>query len=136
MKTVDLSGLSGGYENICQQMLKNGIDYLTAKGLIGAYSGIAYKEYEGVVGIAIPNTPEAEALDKAIMAGIDGATGAMHQCVVGHLKFIAKKGVDGWLAEFHDEPNRYFEWDGTEKSCPETEISRRMKSIDSQKESK
>ncbi len=126
VKTIDISGMGGGYENECQRMLWNGINYLEANPDIKPNLQKAYSTYQGIYGICTSETEAARRLDKAVMNGIDDATGAMHQCVVGHLLFIAKNGVNKWLDEFKDKPECYYVWDGTAKSCPSTELSRKM----------
>ena len=58
---------------------------------------------------------------------VGGMTGAMHQCVIIHLVLIRKDGYDAWLAGIEArEPGRIYTWDGTEESCPVTELSLRM----------
>lgn len=122
IKTVDLSGMGGGYENECQKMLAAGEQWIKDNG--EAKSKLSAKSYDGIYGILEPNSPETEDLSKSIVAVADDCTGAMHQCVMGHLMFIAKEGKDKWFELFKDQPERLFDWDGTATSCPQTEISR------------
>lgn len=115
MKTIDMSGFGGGYEHVCQQMLKNGLDYLESKGKPDA----TLHGYKNVYGIVDLKGPDSKAFEDAVMKGIKDATGAMHQCVMGHLFYIAKHGHDGWIKELEKgQPERIFEWDGTVESCP------------------
>ena len=94
IKTFDLTGFGGGYESTCQRMVWNGVRFLVANKMELAP---VYKEYQNVYGLAISEGQDAEDLDKAIMAGIKGATGAMHQCAVGHIRHIAKNGYAKWF---------------------------------------
>lgn len=85
-----------------------------------------YKSLQGVFGVCFAETEEAKSLDDAMMDDQKlkecGVTGAMHQCVVGHLIYISRFGYDSWLEEIgqHREPEECFEFDGTEASCPPT----------------
>lgn len=114
MKTVDISGMGGGYENVCQRMLKNGREFLKKHGELKA----SLHGYANIYGVCDVKGEDAEALEKAVMEGIEDCTGAMHQAVMGHLFFIAKSGEEKWLGEFKDTPERIYEWDGTPASCP------------------
>lgn len=110
MKTIDISGMGGGYEATCQKMLWNGIRYLEGGG---AKDDIRISSFKNVVGVAICESDAAKALEKAMMEGVDDCTGAMHQCVIGHLLFIAKNGRDAWQAAFNGQPDRFYEIDQT-----------------------
>lgn len=110
-KTVDISGFGGGYEKVCQVALWTGIKYLAKcdkpedlfKGTV---------EFQNITGIAI--TPEsAKELEDLWRSNpaLDGWTGAQHQAVVGHLRFIAKEGYLAWIKKFEKEPNRVYEID-------------------------
>ena len=115
MKTVDISGFGGGYEDVCQQMLRNGIEWLKAHP---DFKGVM-KTFKNVTGLAIPENDDAKALEAAMMAGISDATGAMHHAVSSHLYYIAKHGYEGWIKMAEEKiPDRIYEWDGTPKSCP------------------
>lgn len=116
LRTVDLSGMGGGYENACQEMLAAGEKWLSENGEKKAK--VTAKTYEGVYGILEPASPEAEELSHAITDAVSDCTGAMHQCVMSHLMYIGQHGKDKWFELFKDQPGRFFEWDGTEKTCP------------------
>ena len=102
MKTADISGFGGGYEATCQQMLLNGLAFLKEHPDVE----LAYKVYQNIYGIASPQTSAAFEMDKAITSGIEDATGAMHQAVVGHLLYIHGHGYESWLAA-HDPKDIY-----------------------------
>lgn len=115
VKTVDMTGFgkSSGYEAVCQKALWAGIQYLTK---VDRPDKILDKtvEFTNIYGIC--ETPESAKELEAIWSKMDkevfqGWTGAQHQAVVGHLRFIAKNGLQGWLDEFKNEPNRIFEFD-------------------------
>lgn len=92
IKTFDLTGFGGGYEATTQKMLWNGVRFVQGKNLQPVYL-----ESKNLIGVAIAEGNEAEDLDKAIMEGIDDATGAMHQCAVGHIRYINKNGYAKWF---------------------------------------
>jgi len=94
MPTRDISGFGGSYEEGCQKMLKNGLRFLNGRKIFD-WSG--YKQLKNVTGLCIAENKDAEALDKAIMEGIEDASGAMHHAVVNHLAYIWKHGLKKWL---------------------------------------
>jgi hypothetical protein len=108
MKTVDISGMGGGYELCCQTMLLRGIAFLAQNPdftFDKAYSG-----FKGVYGLCMSKNENAKTLDEVITKGTD-CTGAMHQAVIGHLSYIHKNGYEKWLSNFEDEPDRIYEID-------------------------
>lgn len=94
MKTRDISGFGGGYEALCQKMLKNGLKFLKQKE---SFDWQGYGQTKNVFGICIAETKDAKMLDKAIMKGIEDATGAMHHAVVNNLHYIWRFGLKKWL---------------------------------------
>ena len=120
VKTIDISGfdshgdeLGYGYEAVCQRALWEGIQYLAKVDrpdkILDKSSG--FKNVYGII-----ETPESAKELEAIWSRLDkevfnGWTGAQHQAVVGHLMFISKNGVQKWLDEFKDQPDRIFEID-------------------------
>jgi len=122
MKTVDVSGMGGSYENACQMMLWRGVEYLenqTPEWL----SELKLKEYKDIHGIITAKTAQAKALIDHIVKDVN-PSGAQVQCIIGHLCFIAGRGVAEWLGEF--EEARCYNWDGTVGGCPVTKLSKRM----------
>lgn len=121
VETIDMSGFeeppaAKGYERVCQQALWAGIKYLSKLDKPSEFvQGII--EYKNITGIAV--TPESWNELETIWSKMDkdmwhGWTGAQHQAVVGHLRFIAKNGVQKWLGEFKED--RKFEIDLEELS--------------------
>jgi len=99
-ETVDISGMSGGYEVACQRMLRAGINYLKDKPEFH----FDYEGFERVYGVCFTETPWGKDLDKVLMEAVNNdCTGAMHQCVIGHLNQIHKHGVEWWLKQFPTE---------------------------------
>lgn len=124
--TVDISGFGGTYEYCCQLMLEGGIAFLKEHP---DFTFEGYANFPQITGIM--QVPEsAKDFETALVSHPfvkeKGTTGAMHQCVVGHLFMIHTKGYDGWIAEFESDPDRKFEFDGSVESCPTTELSERM----------
>jgi hypothetical protein len=127
MKTVSISGFGGSYEWGCQIMLELGIEWLKKNP---DFDFSVYKSPRRVYGLVITEDQRAKELDKVLTSGHPklkefGVTGAMHQAVLGHLAYIHRHGRDAWIAELgkHREPQDFFEFDGTEASCPMPDLS-------------
>lgn len=75
MKTRDISGFGGGYEALCQKMLKNGLRFLKQRE---SFNWQGYGEIRNVFGICTAEGEDAKELDKAIMEGVEDVTSAMH----------------------------------------------------------
>jgi len=96
-ETVDISGMGGGYERACQLMIKAGMKFLKEKPEFH----FDYQGFKNVYGLCFSDTPWAKDLDKVLSDAVGGdLTGAMHQCVIGHLQYIHKHGHKKWLNEF------------------------------------
>lgn len=94
-ETVDISGMGGGYERCCQQMLQAGVAFLKERPDFN----FDYKSYKNIYGIAWSESEDAKALDAVLLKAADNdMTGAMHQCVVRHLAYIHSHGYEKWLA--------------------------------------
>lgn len=98
---ADISGFGKDtpYEDACQKMLQAGYDWLVDNGK----ADLKAKTLKGVYGVLEPNSPDAEALSKAVTGAVPDCTGAMHQAVMGHLFFINKNGVDKWKSELEKD---------------------------------
>ncbi len=113
METVSLSGMGGGYEEMCQRMLWRGVAHLAeVKPPVEMWAGAS--SLENVYGILVTEGDDLKGLEEAIIKKDDDVTGAMHQCVMGHLNYIHKNGTEGWIAELrkHREEEDFFEWSG------------------------
>jgi len=94
IKTWDITGFGGGYEATCQMMLWNAVKFISNND-----KEIKSKQSPQIYGIAINEGKDGEAFDKAMMEGIDDATGAMHHCATNHALYIQKNGYDKWFEE-------------------------------------
>jgi len=98
MKTLEISGFGGGYEQTCQTMLTRGLKWASEHD----FHGLEYRGYEGVYGYLMAKTDAAKDLDRAMLADRLDATGAMHQTVVNHLLFIFHESYAKWLEQGAD----------------------------------
>ena len=113
MRTCDLSGMGGAYEAMCQRMLARGVAYLAAvKPPTEMWNGA--KTFATVYGVMLTDGEALKALEAAVIRPGDDCTGAMHQCVMGHLRYIHAHGHDAWLAELakHREPGDFSDYAG------------------------
>lgn len=102
-ETVNISGFGSGYERACQLALRAGIKWLEAHPDFK----FNVKTYKGVYGIAELVTAGvkeyedlAKELDKVMMDAVDNdMTGAMHQAIISHLKYIHENSIKKWLNE-------------------------------------
>jgi len=95
MKTLEIGGFGGGYEQTCQTMLTRGLKWATEHDV----GGLKYQGYEGVFGLLMAKSKAARALDRAMLADHLDATGAIHQAVVDHLILILQGGYGKWLED-------------------------------------
>jgi len=111
--TADLSGFGGGYEAMCQTMLWRGVLHLAeVRPSLEMWKGA--KSYTNIYGLLFTEGVELKALEKSMLHPGDDATGAMHQCVMGHLRQIHEHGVDGWVALIRKRaPARLYETEVT-----------------------
>jgi hypothetical protein len=110
-ETFDLSGFGGGYEDMCQRMLWRGVGWLAeAEPPVEMWSQA--KSYAGVWGVVSTEGQNLKALEAAIIRPGDDVTGAMHQCVMGHLAFIHRNGIDAWREHMRQHRDGSFEWEG------------------------
>ena len=109
-ETYDLSGMGDGYEDACQRMLWRGVAFLDERRPpVEMWEGA--KEYQNVYGVMIVEGDDLKALETYIMRDIE-TTGAMHQCVMGHLRFIHQNGIDGWRAHMAQHRDDSVTWEG------------------------
>lgn len=129
VKTWEISGMPDGYEEGCQKMLWTGIKYLSridnaeeifkgmyepvmkAKKDTKLFGVIDVKAGETVELVGVLDTPEScRELESEMMKATPGCSGAMHQFVMGHLRYIAEHGLQGWhkeLKEARKDENPY-----------------------------
>ena len=93
----EISGLGGGYEEACQDMLEAGVIWLDENIDVWMTDKLEVKTYENIYGVLEPQSPGAKALSKHITNAVDDCTGAMHQAVMSRLLAIAKYGWDGYV---------------------------------------
>jgi hypothetical protein len=98
MKTIDISGMGGGYEACCQAMFIAGFKWLNEHP---DFTFEGYKAYKNVTGIMIPpKTQLAKELDDVLLkASLNDMTGAQHEGVISHLAYIKRHGYEGWLED-------------------------------------
>ena len=91
----EISGFGGDYEATCQQMLHNGVAFLAER----AGTNIKVLENPNVYGIVKLEGQDADALEDAVMHGIDDCTEAMHHNIMVRLAFINKNGWNKYCVE-------------------------------------
>lgn len=109
-QTVDISGFGGGYEAECQRMLWRGVAYLNeVNPPTDMWKGA--KEYRNIVGVMSIEGADLKALEDVVVPPGSDCTGAMHQAVMGHLRYIHAHGTDAWLTELRQhrrEPGAFY----------------------------
>lgn len=100
VKTFNLSGFDGNYEEVCQKMLWSGILYLDkmSKELPEGGKGIldGRTVLNNAYGLSVTPFAFEECKKEMLKSVNDDCTGAMLQCVTGHLQFIEKNGIKVW----------------------------------------
>lgn len=92
----EISGMGGGYEQVCRNMVIAGIEWADAKG----DADPQYKEYENIYGITTGENADAKELQSAMFKAADNdCTGAMMQAAMSHVMFVLKNGWDKYVAE-------------------------------------
>jgi hypothetical protein len=111
-QTIDISGMGGGYEDMCQRMLWRGVAHLAeSQPPVGMWEQAT--QYRGITGIMTTDGAHLKALEAAMIHPDDDVTGAMHQAVMNHLAWIHRHGVEGWLREAERrDPSRLRTWTG------------------------
>lgn len=95
INSFSFSGFGGSYEDTCQKMVWQGVKFLVENPDLVP----EFKTFRNVYGLAIPQNEAGKQLEIAIVKGHDDCTGAMFQCAVGHIQYIAENGYDKWYAE-------------------------------------
>ena len=98
-ETISVSGFGGDYERACQLMIQAGVKFLDENEFHFDYQTIS-----GVYGLCFSDAPWSKDLEKVLLEAVDGdCTGAMHQCVIGHLQKIKEHGYEWWVNHFPEE---------------------------------
>jgi hypothetical protein len=84
----ELTGMGGGYEMQCREMLLAGLDWLDAH----PDADPQFRGYKHIYGVLECDNADAKALSAAVCAGFDDITGAMHQCVCSAVVWIKHHG--------------------------------------------
>ena len=92
IKTFDITGFGGSYEATCQRMLWNAVRFV-----LSDHKEIKSKQSPQIYGIAINEGEDGKEFDKAMMEGIEDATGAMHHCATDHALYIKEHGYKSWF---------------------------------------
>jgi len=105
MKTVDISGMSGPYENACQTMLRRFLKWSEEK----TFDEVFPEVQRGKRGL----DPEIERTFRKMVEDI-GPSGAMWSFTLSHFFYIKEHGYQKWL-EVGEERGRTIDWseDGT-----------------------
>lgn len=121
MKTLDVSGFGGAYEDACQAMLTNGLKWLASNY---EPSRLKYGSYANVFGLLIAENDFSKEFDRAVCKDID-STGAMHEAVVEHIMQIVKCGYGEWLKQ-DTEARSYEREDPDREKAVKTLIEAKM----------
>lgn len=82
---AEISGFGGGYEQMCRDMLKAGLEWLDEQ----PESDPCFKGYKNIEGVKYQeNNDDAKELSKAVVAVTDDCTVAMHQAVIENIMWI------------------------------------------------
>ncbi len=115
MKTVDVSGMGGGYEHTCQKMIEAAMKFFKENG-VPELSELKDDENQ-----------KTKELEKVIIAASDNdCTGAMFYTARNHAYQRCLKGDEWYFDQFRDTPDCIYDWDGTHASVPKTDLSRKM----------
>ena len=90
----EMSGFGGGYEEACRNMLYSGLAWLDNQDPSPVLKGY---EYKNVTGIFEADSPDAKALEEAVVSGEPGCSGAMHQAAMNACFYIAKNGWNKYV---------------------------------------
>ncbi len=92
----EISGMGGGYEQACREMVLAGLEWLeknpTAK--------LGWKVFKNVYGLTPDKTPDTEKMvDYMVDKSGGDATGAMVQATLSHIWFIKNNGWEKYENE-------------------------------------
>lgn len=99
----EISGMGGGYETTCRNMLKSGLKWLGKNPNCDPQ----FKCYKNIYGVISEENKDAKNLSAAVVAGAGGdCTGAMHQAVVQTVMYIRKVGLQDYLEKMNEETEK------------------------------
>jgi hypothetical protein len=88
----EISGFGSGYEKMCRTMVSQGCKWWSKNPVAKP----KVRGFEGIFGLAQTDNKDAELLEKAMLAGNEDCTGAMHQASMMHIFHWKKLG--SWAA--------------------------------------
>lgn len=99
MRSLDISGMGGSYEEGCQRILWLGLEWIKDKPLECWKGTFSYKNIAGIMVVGDGIKELDEILKKDAMLDLGGMTGAMRQFSLRHLHKIHDAGYHWWLEE-------------------------------------
>jgi hypothetical protein len=120
----EVSGFHGFYERCCRAGIVAGARWCAAN----PNAVTTFREFKDVFGLCMPESDDAVALESAILAApvtrddgtksrlSDELTGAQFHAIVHHVRFIASKGWDAYVAEMTEPMRVYNESEETENT--------------------
>lgn len=93
----EISGMGGGYEEVCQLMLESGCEWLESN----PKADPRFKGNKNIFGIVFEDNDDAKALTEAIVSGAPDrdCTGAMHHAVTLRCLKIKRDGWNQYVKE-------------------------------------
>ena len=100
----EISGMGGGYEEACQNMVRAGLEWLEKH----PEAKIEFTQYKNIAGIVSGENKDTLALeDYMVEKGAKGdATGAMVQWTLNHVRGIHENGWDWYVKKLEDREKK------------------------------
>ena len=109
-KMGEISGMGGGYEQTCRNMLKTGLEWFDEH----PKAKPKFHGFKNIYGIIKEDNDDAKALSKAVVDGSNNdCTGAMHQAVVTSVLWVRKNGWGKYVKEMSKGKKKEKESDAT-----------------------
>lgn len=94
----EISGFGGSYEEACRSMVVAGAEWLDEN----PEADIEWSEFEGVMGVAIPENGDAEDLQRVMSeaaeeVGDEPPSGAMMHAATRHVAHVSVHGWDSYV---------------------------------------
>ena len=90
----EMSSMGGGYEAACRNMLYSGLAWLDNQDPSPILKG---SSYTNIIGIFNADSPDAKALEEAVLKGEPGCSGFMHSSAMSACFYIAQNGWDKYV---------------------------------------